>query len=384
MAEPAAVTAGGFKAAHAAGEDWGTTVKACLDSLGELPAGANLGFLYATDTLADDLPSILTFLRGRTRIEHWVGSVGYGVAASGVEYHDRPALAVLATAFPEDAFRVFEPVTAGAADGGLDAFKAAHGDWLARHRPIFGIAHGDPRNREIGRIVAEVAAESSTFLVGGLTASRADFAQVAERITDGGLSGVLFAPELPVAAGLTQGCSPIGAQHTVTEAEENVIMEIDDRPALDVFKEDIGELLAHDLRRVGGYIHVAFPVAGSDTGDYVVRNLTGLDLARGWLAVGEPVEPGRRLMFCRRDHDSATRDLKRMVRDVKKRSGPGPKAAVYFSCVARGQHLFGPNSEELTLVRDELGEVPLVGFFANGEISNDRLYGYTGVLAVFL
>ena len=34
--------------------------------------------------------------------------------------------------------------------------------------------------------------------------------------------------------------------------------------------------------------------------------------------------------------------------------------------------------------RDELGDFPLVGFFANGEISNNRLYGYTGVLTLFL
>ena len=36
------------------------------------------------------------------------------------------------------------------------------------------------------------------------------------------------------------------------------------------------------------------------------------------------------------------------------------------------------------MIRDELGDFPLAGLFANGEISNDRLYGYTGVLALFL
>ena len=52
--------------------------------------------------------------------------------------------------------------------------------------------------------------------------------------------------------------------------------------------------------------------------------------------------------------------------------------------MARGQNLFGTDSEELRLVESELGAFPLVGFFANGEICNNRLYGYTGVIALFL
>jgi small ligand-binding sensory domain FIST len=381
MADPGAAEAR-FKAAHAAGEDWALTAKACLSALDGAPEGANLGLVYATDALADDLSSILTFFRETTQVEHWVGSVGLGVSANGIEYHDQPALAILVAALPADGFRVFAPVTE--APGGLSDFKAAHGDWLARHQPIFGIAHGDPRNDNIHDILTEVAAECASFLVGGLTASRSSFPQVAEQVTEGGLSGVLFSPELQVAAGLSQGCSPISEPRSITKAEQNVIMEIDGRPALDVFKEDIGELLARDLRRVGGYVYVGFPIVGSDTGDYLVRNLMGIDPTTGWISVGDLVEPGQKLMFCRRDHDAALKDLRRMVQDVKRRAGPAPKAGVYFSCVARGPNLFGSDSEELAVVREELGDIPLAGFFANGEICNDRLYGYTGVLAVFL
>ncbi len=379
MADAASASAVGFKAASAAGEDWAKTVKACLEALGDLPKGANLGLLYATAELSEDLSSILTFLRERTRIEDWVGTVGMGIAASGVEYHGRPALAVLVGALPEDGFRVFEPVS-----GSLEPFMERHGDWVARHHPVFGIVHGDPRNHRVDSIVDALAAETSTFLVGGLTAGPADCPQIAGRIGEGGLSGVLFSPEMPVVAGLSQGCTPISEVRTITEAEQNVVMKIDGRPALEVFKEDIGELLARDLRRVGGYIYAAFPIVGTDTGDYLVRNLAGIDLERGWIAVGELVEEGRQLMFCRRDHESAEQDLKRMLADVKRRAETPPKAAVYFSCIARGPNLFGPESEELKLVRETLGDLPLVGFYANGEISNNRLYGYTGVLALFL
>ena len=373
-----------FKAGHGAGEDWAAAVKACTDALGAPPPGANLGLLYATDALADDLSSVLTFLRERTRIEHWAGSVGFGVAASGVEYHDRPALSVMVAALPDDSFRVFKAVGAEAADGGLDDFAAAHGTWLARQRSVLGLVHGDPRNQAMEKVIEDLAARSSGFLVGGLSASRAHHHQIADRVTEAGLSGVLLAPEIEVAVGLTQGCSPIGAQHTITEVQDGVIVAIDGRPALEVFKAEIGELLAHDLRRVGGYIFAAFPIAGSDTGDYLVRNLTGIDLAKGRISVAEAVEPGRRILFCRRDHDAAQSDLRRMVREVKQRAGATPKAGLYFSCIARGPNLFGSDSEELRLIRDELGEIPLAGFFGNGEIFHSRLYGYTGVLALFV
>ncbi len=163
-----------------------------------------------------------------------------------------------------------------------------------------------------------------------------------------------------------------------------MIAAIDGQPALEVFKEEIGELLAHDLRRVGGYIFAAFPIPDSDTGDYLVRNLTGIDPNQGWISVAEPVEAGRRIQFCRRDHDAALTDLKRMVRDVKARAGAAPRAGLYFSCIARGPSLFGSESEELRLIEAELGEIPLAGFFGNGEIFNNRLYTHTGVLVLFL
>ena len=76
--------------------------------------------------------------------------------------------------------------------------------------------------------------------------------------------------------------------------------------------------------------------------------------------------------------------IHRRLEDLRERAGGVPRAALYFSCVARGRHLFGPKSEELQLIRETFGDIPLTGFFANGEISNNRLYGYTGVLTLLL
>jgi small ligand-binding sensory domain FIST len=291
-----------------------------------------------------------------------------------------PAVSALVACWPEGAFRVFGPQTAGGR-----SLAATEADWFAKTHPAFGVVHGDPRDGRIVQTLAALGAEAGLFLVGGLAASSgAAPRQIAERVVEGGVSGVVLSPEIAVATGLTQGCSPIGPMHRVSEARENIVMTIDDRPALEVFKEDIGELLARDLRKVGGRIFAGIPVRGSDTGDYLVRNLMAIDVERQWIAVAERLVPGDSILFCQRDAASALEDLKRMLEGLKRRASSPPKAGLYFSCVARGPNLFAAESEELRTIRDALGDFPLAGFFGNGEIAHDRLYGYTGVLALFL
>ncbi|MDX1434848.1 MAG: FIST C-terminal domain-containing protein, partial [Gammaproteobacteria bacterium] len=90
------------------------------------------------------------------------------------------------------------------------------------------------------------------------------------------------------------------------------------------------------------------------------------------------------LMFCRRDATAAEQDLRRILDELARAADAAPKGAGYHTCLARGPNLFGPGSRELGIVADALGDVPQVGFFGNGEISHHRLYGYTGVLTLFL
>ncbi|MEO8631262.1 MAG: FIST C-terminal domain-containing protein, partial [Betaproteobacteria bacterium] len=202
--------------------------------------------------------------------------------------------------------------------------------------------------------------------------------------TEGGVSGVLFSDQVVVATRLTQGCAPVGPRHIVTDARHNILISLDGRPALDVFREDIGPEFSGNLGSVAGRIFAALPIEGSHTGDYVVRNLAGLDTTHKLVALSEAVKPGHSLMFCRRDRGTASEDLDRMLTSIQSGLYRQPKGGVYFSCLGRGASLFGENSEELRIIQDRLGEVPLVGFFCNGEISHNRLYGYTGVLTLFL
>jgi small ligand-binding sensory domain FIST len=367
-----------FRIAHAAAPDWRQAANTCLAQLGDIPAEASLGFLYVTDHLAGDLPNILGFFKEQTDIVSWVGSVGVGVCATAQEYNDQPALSLMIADFPMDSFRVFPAITSDISE------FAGHGAWCEQADARFAVVHGDPRNPKTPAFIAELAETLiDGYLVGGLSSSRGPNFQIAGGLTEGGLSGVLFSSRVAVATGHTQGCSPLGQKHQITECRNNIAIRIDDRPALDVFNEEVGEVLARDPGRAAGYIFAGFPIKGSDTGDYVVRNLLGVDAENKLLAVGGYLNPGDTIMFCKRDIRTAYEDLLRMLRDIKSRLGGRPKGGVYYSCLGRGVHMFGEDSAELRAIRQELGDIPLVGFFANGEISHNRLYGFTGVLTLF-
>ncbi len=363
----------------ARGAEWSGVAKSLADRLAPLPGGANLGFLYVTSHLAGGLSSILTFLRQVTGIEDWAGAVGAGVLCGRDEAHSEPAASVMVCAMPKGGHAVYPAIRQSVRELSADTRS-----WLGGGAAPLVVAHGDPMSGRLADLLGELGDETSGFLVGGLSASRARAFEAAGDSPAGGVSGVMFSGDIEVATGLSQGCAPLAEPRMVTEASNNVIMSIEGRPALDAMKEDIGELLARDLNRAAGYIHAAFPVPGSDTRDYLVRNLMGADTDRGWIAVGGRVDRGDRIMFVRRDPAAARRDLDEMVDGLKARLPSGPRGGLYFSCVARGPNMFGRSGTEMERIAGKLGDVPMVGFYGNGEISGGRLYGYTGVLVLFL
>ena len=376
------MTATSFRAACATGDDWQAIADQCIAELCSEPLHANLGFLYVTDVLARQLDSLLQYLREKTGVSGWVGTVGSGICFTGREIYDEPAAAVMLASLPEDSYRLLPSGIESLAD-----MLTANSDWLARTQAHFAIVHGDPRNTYLPQIIESLSAQLDPgFLVGGLTSSNDEHfqQQIAGEITEGGLSGVLFSGDIQVISSLTQGCTPLGSKHVITACNGNIVAELDGRAALDVFKQDIGEVLSRDLSRVAGYIFAGFPVPGSDTGDYLVRNLIGIDPEEKLLAIGDNLENDTRIMFCRRDADAAREDMMRMLTDLARRANGRIRGGVYYSCLGRGRYQFGEHSEELKMIRDQLGDFPLVGFFANGEISHNQLYGYTGVLTLFV
>lgn len=356
------------------GEDAHGVVAQCRELAEEKTGAASLGLVYVTEPMLTHLPDLLAVLREATSVTHWLGCSGAGICANHSEIYDRPAAAIMLLDIAAHDWRALP------ADDFTAALRVA-GEWDAQFPGSLGLLHTNGAAAfQDGRLQQLVNTIENTFLVGGLST-----ADSGGEIPDTGVSGALFAPQIAVAVDHTQGCTPIGSRHRISSAERNIAITLDERPALEVLREDIGEVMARDLRRAGNYIFAALSVPGSDTGDYMVRNLIGIDEQHGLVAIGDDLEGQHELMFCRRDGNSAREDLIRMAETLHKRVAGRPiRGGVYVSCLARGRHQFGDDSEEVRTLQETLGPFPMVGFFANGEIYNGRVYGYTGVLTLFL
>ncbi len=364
-----------FQLGHSTEPDWHGAIDDCLAQTG--PAdGANLGVLYVTDPHAAELGSVLRELKKQTGIEHWIGSTASAVLCTRHEYYDQAAMVILLCEFAADSFSIFNNAEHSHHKRDVDPMAGLR----------FAVVHADPRNSQLTELIEQLPEQlGNGYLVGGLTSAEQYFYQIADEIVEGQISGVVFEDNVPVLTGLSQGCSPIGPTHTLTECDHHMAMTIDGRPALEVFKEDIGEILAKDIDRAAGYIFAGFPVTGSDTGDYLVRNIIGIDPENQLLAIGDHMKENSPIMFCRRDGKTAVEDMTAMLEKLKNRLGDArPRGGIYISCLGRGRNLFGDNNEEMAMIAEVFGDLPIAGFYANGEIAGNRLYGYTGVLTLFL
>lgn len=380
-----------FALTTACGGDAATLASECAAKL-QQHKDHTVGFIYVTSPLAADLERTLEILKSQSPVQHWVGTVGHGICATATEYFNQPAMVALTCKFGADEFRIVDSIRKpGDAISSIGGERSAAAPGVAAAPPGFAAAmaiiHADPRNGLVSELIASFAAASGAFLVGGLSSGDDAFPQIADTITDGGISGILIGGRRQIAIGLTQGCSPIGPAHDITEVDGNVLLTLDNRPALEVLYADAGLQPGDDPRAALANIHAALLIGSAEKGDYLVRHLIGIDPAKGLVAIADDATETSRVVFVRRDAANAAIDIERMLDDLQSRISTPPKAGLYYSCVARGPQLFGHGSfetaYEMQAIKKRFGDIPIAGFFGNGEISNDRVYAYTGVLTLF-
>jgi small ligand-binding sensory domain FIST len=122
-----------------------------------------------------------------------------------------------------------------------------------------------------------------------------------------------------------------------------------------------------------------------ERGDFLVRNLVGIDPRSGAVAVAERVRAGQTIQFQLRDARASREDLQAAVAALGARlAGRRPVFGCYFNCAGRGRGLYGESDHDVTVIREALGEFPLAGFFGNGELApvgrRNFFHTYTGVL----
>ena len=385
-----------FVQAHAAHADWRVAlaqsqaqIRAGMEACGG-PRGETLpftlGWCYLSDYYAPQAEAILDELRARMPGVAWVGAAGVGVSASGVEYIDEPALVLMVAPLPRGSFRLFS---------GRQPLAAAPTGFAAHT----ALVHADGTAPDLPALIHELSDRTATgYLFGGLSSARNRPLHMADGVFTGGLSGVAFGPEVGLVSRVTQGCQPIGPLRTITQAEQNVAISLDGQPALDCVLQDLGldpEAPDDRLEQALSATLVGLIAAPEDVpvrpgqfgAETDVRHLLAVDRRHRVIAIADWIKPGMRLAFCTRNAQAARLDLVRIATEIREEIESGAPSrisgALYVSCSGRGGPHFGRRHAELQTVRSALGDVPLAGFFAGGEIARHHLYGYTGVLTVF-
>ncbi|MCL4184304.1 MAG: FIST C-terminal domain-containing protein [Burkholderiaceae bacterium] len=388
-----------FRHGHASDPNWRAATEMLMNRLdaGRPPPPApGLGLVYVTERLAERLGDIATLLRERFPAVQWIGASAHGVCATGIEYTGESALTAMICELPPEGWRVFSgPDGASIPPAGGTAPAA-----------FTALVHAEPMTADLAESVADLAARVDTgFLFGGLIGgSQPNSAQLADGVVRGGFSGATFGDGVRLLSRVTQGCAPLAREHVISDCSSHYIQRLDGQPALDVLLGDLGVDAEVRASRDGEEILRALPAErlsnglmvglapssrdrGIGFGDYIVRNVLGIDPHNRLLAIAATPRRGDRAVFCTRDRHAARADLIRICTELREElesESLRVLGAHYVSCVARGAHLFGASGAEQGIIAHNLGAIPLVGFLANGEIARDRVYGYTGVLTLFV
>jgi small ligand-binding sensory domain FIST len=329
-------------------------------------------------------------LRARTVI----GTTAESVLAAGVEYESEPAVAVWLARLPGACVVPFSLEYTQTPDGGMFVGWPSEldGNW-PDNAGIVLLA--DPFSFPVDALIKRVEEDHPGVpIVGGMASGGyqpgSNTLVVGSRSYDSGAVGFLIGGGARIRPVVSQGCRPIGRLLVITKSEENVIVELGGRPALERLREVYGELDPADRELVRSSLHIG-RVASEyqdhfQRGDFLVRNVVGADPDSGVIAVGDLVRTGQTIQFHVRDAKSAHDDLAALLAHERER-GATPIGALVFSCNGRGTRLFSERSHDARCLQDTIGPVPAAGFFAQGEIGpigrRNCLHGFTASIAIF-
>ena len=378
--------------------DFAAAVDECVRAVeGALKAPPDLLLAFASPHHVRRLAELPGVLERALKPKALLGCTGGGVIGRGREVETSPALSLIGALLPGVQVRALrveegefpdpdasprawhEKFGAPAADGTgphfmvlADPFSFNPEDLLA------GLDYAYPRSRKVGGLASGGLQPGTHSLFLGREA-RASGAVVAA------LSGNVELDSI-----VAQGCRPVGPPFQITRCERNLLIALDGRPPLEVLEKLLEELPEEDQELVQNALFIGL-LSGAHKGgegEYLIRNLVGLDAKTGVIGVGARLRPGQTLQFHVRDGKASAQDLSARLEAYLKQDRPtSPRGAVLFSCVGRGKSLYRKENHDVDLFRKKLGPLPLGGFFCNGEIGpvegSTYLHGYTSCFGIF-
>ena len=344
----------------------------------------DLALLFCSTAHAEAFDDIVGTVRALVGPQRLVGVTAGGVIGGPEEVEDEPALSLWAGRLgyvPEPVRLTAAGTSAGVALQGLPQPVAG------RRQTVLLLA--DPFSLPVPDILDAMASRSPrpSPVIGGLASSglspgRNRLALDGEVHRDGGVGVLLDGVDTVV----SQGCRPVGQPMIVTRAEGNMVLEVAGRKAVEQLESLLGRLGEEDRALVAdGGLHVGIVAdehqLSFDRGDFLVRNVVGVDRERGALAVGATPEVGTTVQFLLRDADSADEDLRALL------AGREAEAALLFTCNGRGRLLFGEPDHDARVVADHIAGQAVAGMFCAGEIGpvgpRSFLHGFTASVLLF-
>lgn len=212
-----------------------------------------------------------------------------------------------------------------------------------------------------------------------------------DQVFDAGAVAVMLSGGVQATTVVSQGCRPIGRHLIVTKSEGNLILELGGRPALLQLKEIFDTLPTSEQQLVQQGLHLGRVVNEYqdqfEQGDFLVRNVMGIDPGNGTIAVGDFFRPGQTVQFHVRDHVTADEEMRQLLAQVRDDPHGAPQGGLLFTCNGRGSRLFPEPHHDAGLIQEYFGDIPLAGFFAGGEIGpiggKNFMHGFTASSVLF-
>jgi small ligand-binding sensory domain FIST len=388
----------------------------------QLAAQADLGIIFISSAFASEYSRLMPLVQEQLALPYLIGCSGSGIIGMNVagkvqEVEAEPALSLTLMRMPNAKIQTFHL----SADD-LPDLDSPPQRWIEaigispESRPLF-ILFSDPASSKITELLEGLDfAYPDSIKLGGLASSsiignRAGLFHNYKQCFEGSV-GVAITGNFTWETIVAQGCRPIGPVYRVTRGERNIIFglvrdrepvssgstsSLKDSP-LQTLRDLVEELSEDDkeLAQTSLFVGIArneFKEYLSQ-GDFLIRNLLGIEPKTGAMAIGNRVRIGQRIQFHLRDARASAQDLELLLEECAASLEssdriPDPAIGAFmFSCLGRGKQLYGEPDFDGRLFQRYFPNIAVSGFFCNGEIGpvggSTFLHGYTSVFGICL
>jgi small ligand-binding sensory domain FIST len=367
--------------------------EACEAARDQIGGQADLAILFCSSHHADHADQLAAEACDLVGTDKLMGCTGEAIVGTGREIENEPALSLWLAQLPGVTTSLFNLQFERTREGGVIQGwpDDLSGEWAPG---TFLLLLGEPFSFPADLLLDRLNEDRPGIpVIGGLASgghepghNRLFFGR--QTLAEGAVAA-LVSGNVRLRTVVSQGCRPIGKHFVVTKAERNVIYELGGKPALIQLKEIFDSLPTREQLLVQRALHVGRVVSEYqdrfEQGDFLVRNVTGLDPGSGAIALGDYIRTGQTVQFHVRDQDAADAELKQLLAAARKAS-PGPAGALLFTCNGRGTRMFNQPHHDAEAIAKSLGKLPLAGFFAQGEIGpigrQNFLHGFTASVAL--